>query len=622
MGTAKGKSSPPQVQDIERSIDSFISGLLRAWKWLLLVSLIGLILSTIILPLFGLGGMFQGILLVGSLLFQLLFAILFMVVQFAALFWFLARARVYWVMPGETGVGFADYRGNPDVLEAARRVVTLLKGVKEFKEMGGELTRGILLSGPPGTGKSYLAQCISTEAGVPFGYVSAPSLQSMFMGIGNLTVMRLYNKARKLSTKYGACILFIDEIDAVGASRGGQGGGMPLGMMGGMMGGGSGLLNELLIQMDPPPTDRNWKDKLFRKFGLRKTKAKLPPVLTMGATNLPDVLDQALLRPGRFDRKIVIDAPDFQGRQDVIDYYLTKVAHEDFDMNRLSYDTIGYTPAAIKFVINEAVISAHFAGRAKISYDDWLLALENHELGLRHPIKNMSYEDRRRLAYHEAGHAVAQAKLLPKYKVHKVTIIRHGTALGLSQPKPLEEQYTQSKEELLAEIQTALASRASEELFLGLQLNGVTSDLQQATQLGYACLNIWGMNGTLVSALGLQRFGGPGAGGGEARELDRLLREQYIRVKQLMQTHAHLVQAVAETLIEKLELNADEIDSLIAEVEAKHGANGDVVAVVTNGATAVLDEPAEVPLPDVQLQPGAAAAARTSYHDRDGFIAE
>jgi len=568
MASTTDQRPAPAVEDIEAGIDGILRGLRSFWKFFLVLVLLALT-AFVVSVILGLPAMEQGFLLVGSLMFQLLFAIFFMVVQFGAMIFFLSRARIYWIMPGETGVGFKDYRGNPEVLEAASRVVSLLRGVKEFKKMGGELTRGILLLGPPGTGKSYLAQCISTEAGVPFGYISAPSMQSMFMGISNITVMRLYGKARKLSEKYGACILFIDEIDAIGASRGGRNGGMPMGAMGGMMGmGGSGLLNELLIQMDPPPTDRGWRQRLLRRFGVRREKATLPPVLTMAATNMGEVLDQALLRPGRFDRKIVVDPPDFEGRQEVIQYYLDKVSHEPFELDRLAFDTIGYSPAAIKFVINEAVINAHFNGRTRFAYEDWLLALENHELGLRHPIKNMTHEDKRRLAYHEAGHAVAQALLLPRSKVHKVTIIRHGTALGLSQQKPLEEKYTDSKEEMLADIQISLASRAAEELFLNVQLNGVTSDLQQATQIAYLCLNVWGMNGTLVSSLGLQQFGGS-AGPGNVQEIDKLLRDQFIRVKQLLHQNADFVVAVAETLLAKLELNADEIDDIVTEVRRR-----------------------------------------------------
>src|SRR5205823_3744150 len=262
--------------------------------------------------------------------------------------WFIGRPRIYWILPGETGVGFKDYVGNPEVLEVARRVVTLLRGVKEFSAMGGDITRGVLLIGPPGTGKSYLAQCISTEAGIPFGYLSAPSIQGMFMGMDVMRVWGLSNKANKLARKYGACILFLDEIDAIGRSRGGAMGGMGMGAMGGMFGGGgSGGLNELLNQMDPLPK-YTWKARMLRKLGFKVAKSQRQAVLTMAATNIAEVLDQALLRPGRFDRKIVVDYPDFDGRKEIIEYYLAKVSHEELDLDQFGNDTIGYSPVAIK----------------------------------------------------------------------------------------------------------------------------------------------------------------------------------------------------------------------------------------------------------------------------------
>ena len=278
------------------------------------------------------------------LLFQLLFAVLFMIIQFAALFWFLGRGRTYWVMPGETGVGFKDYRGQKDVLETAERWVTLLRGVKDFKRMGGEVSRGLLLVGPPGTGKSYLAQAIATEAGVPFGYTSAASFRAMFMGMDVLIVWRLYRKARNLAKKHGACILFIDEIDAIGAARtsGMMGGG---GLMGGFMGGG-GALNQLLMEMDPPRLNEGWKDRLLRRLGILRRPAIRPNVVTMGATNIVETLDAALLRAGRFDRQLTIDAPDAEGRKDIIEYYLSKVRHEDMPIDRMAGDTIGYTPVS------------------------------------------------------------------------------------------------------------------------------------------------------------------------------------------------------------------------------------------------------------------------------------
>ncbi|MCL4543731.1 MAG: AAA family ATPase, partial [Chloroflexi bacterium] len=178
--------------------------------------------------------------------------------------------------------------------------------------MGGEPTRGLLLYGPPGTGKSYLAQCISTEAGVPFGYCSSAGLQSMWMGMGSLTIKNLYRKAKKLARKYGACILFLDELDAIGQSRSGQSPTMGIGMMG--MGGNNGIINELLMQLDPPPMDQSWRTRLRRRFGFQKGKVERVPVLTIAATNLVETLDPALLRPGRFDRKLAVHLPNAEGR--------------------------------------------------------------------------------------------------------------------------------------------------------------------------------------------------------------------------------------------------------------------------------------------------------------------
>ncbi|MBV8084217.1 MAG: AAA family ATPase, partial [Chloroflexi bacterium] len=299
-----------QPDEIDAAIDSFFARLGRNWKWIVFwLVFLGVVVFYIIPQWKIVSG---PILLILQLLFQLLFAAMFLIIQFGALFLFLGRGRVYWIEPGESGIYFKDYKGNREVLEVATRVVTLVRGVRAFKEMGGEVSRGLLLVGPPGTGKSYLAQAISAEAGVPYCYASAPGFQNMFMGIGNLRVMMLYNKARKKAAKYGACILFIDEIDALGAARSSNmGGGMMGGFMG--MGGGSGMLNELLQQMDPPNIETGAIKKFLRRIGLRRKKATPPPVLTIGATNLPEVLDAALLRPGRFDRQIRIDKPDFDG---------------------------------------------------------------------------------------------------------------------------------------------------------------------------------------------------------------------------------------------------------------------------------------------------------------------
>jgi cell division protease FtsH len=507
------------------------------------------------------------------LVFQLLYVAFMMIFQFIVLFWFIGRPRIYWLMPGETGVGFKDYKGNPEVLESARQVVTLLKGVKRFKQMGGQPIRGLLLEGPPGTGKSYLGQCIASESGLPFGYMSAPSIRGMFWGMDTLRVMSLYNKARKLARKHGACILFIDEIDAIGQSRSGASQGM--GMMGGMLGGGAGALNELLNQMDPLPRD-GWRDKVLRWFGMRKGKAEQPAVLTIAATNLVSVLDQALLRPGRFDRQLRVGAPSYDGRREVFDYYLAKVKHVDLPIDQMVAETVNYSPAQIKHVVNESVVHAVWQGRDAINYEDFRWALETYEWGMRIPVIGMTYSDKRRLAYHEAGHAVAAVKLLKRHRVARATIeARHDVgAEALVAWKPTEEIHTRTKEELLADIQISLASRASEQIFLGAteEMAGASGDLWSATRTADAMVKVLGMSGSLSS----HPFGG---GDHLNREVDRLLDQNFKRVKMLLEEHRESVIAVAEALIEKHALMGDEVYDLCAKAESRsngHHANGHV----------------------------------------------
>ena len=525
--------------------------------------------------------------------FQIAFAVLFIVIQFAALFWFLGRPRLYWVMPGETGINFDDYKGNPEVLEAARRIVLLLQGVKEFKEMGGAPVRGLLLSGDPGTGKSYLAQCMSTEAGVPFAYASAASFRAMFIGMDVLMIKRLYNKARRLARDYGGCVVFMDEFDAIGMSRSRSGGGT-MAMGGGMFGamGGTGGLNELLMQMDPPNIETGWFRKILRILGLSHSRVQAEPVLTVGATNIPDSLDPALLRPGRFDRRIHVAPPTDKYRGEVIEYYLNKVAHDpNLSIETLSQRLVNYTPVAIKHVINEAVIIAHFDGREQVVYKDLIEAQDVHEFGLRQ-LSELTPIDRRRLAYHEAGHAVSSYYLMERYFPAYVTIHQRSDVEGAAAfalPRPKESIKTLSREDVLARIQVMLAARATEELFLDLNMTGVTSDLERATQLAAAYVGAYGMDGTLIS---YAAFANPLTGTGTmhvpdlVERTEGVLQSQFKAVKHLLQEHSEALIAVAEALIERDELIADEIKALIDEADAKRVAKvviSDFEAVLGNG---------------------------------------
>jgi cell division protease FtsH len=608
-----------EYDELDRKIDSFLGRLGAIFKLLVWLTAIALFTYYILLP--NLENWAPYMMFGAYLIFQLFFAIMFMIVQFAALFWFLGRTRVYWIMPGETGVTFKDYKGNPEILELADRVVTLLRGVKGFKEMGGQVHRGMLLAGPPGTGKSYLAQCIASEAGVPFCYASAPSFTSMFMGIGNMKVMMLFGKARKLARKYGACIVFIDEIDAIGASRAGQGN-MGMGMGGFMgFGGGTGLLNELLMQMDPPPTDQSRKAKLLRKFGLRVKKAEMPAVFTMGATNLIQVLDQALLRPGRFDWKITVERPSLEGRKEVLEYYLGKIKHvPDLPVDRLATEMItpeglGYSPVEIKFVVNEAVVHAHFDGREAATYADFRHAMETREYGLRQKISGRSEEDKRRVAYHEAGHAISMVRLYKRKRLDRLTLMQYGElrgAEGVAFDKAKEEIHITTREELLVDIQTILASKAAEQIFLGTETTGMGGDIPMASVRALQYVRC-GMGGQYFT---LNFWGEPSPQ--ERQAAERLLQQQFKLVKGLLEQNKPHVHAIVEALMEKEELLGEEVEEIVTSVDRQLGRTDDQVADLTSTAEDEVAEPVKEPLPLLRY---AGATRRSEERARDGETA-
>ena len=496
--------------------------------------------------------------------------ILIFLSQFILMFWFLARSRMYTIMPGAEGVSFKDYRGQPEILEQADQLVTLLRGVAAFEGSGGEPLNGLLLEGPPGTGKTWLAQAISTEAGVPYFYVDTSSLQAMFMGMGAIKVARMYGKARKAAKEYGAAVVFLDEIDAIGA-RGGVSavGGGTQGGFGGMGGGGMGLLSTMLIEMSGFSLEHGWRARMrarFYKYILRRKPPKPQKrVLTIGATNRIQALDPALLRPGRFDKKLRIDAPDTDGRREIFEYYLSKMAHDDsMDPLVLATETPGYTPADIKYVLNETLRYALFAGRRYMTYRDFQMAQPEHEMGLRAPLKNQSREAKERTAFHEAGHAVAVRLFMPTHRISRITIVRQGGAYGHVSFYPARDAYQgmQTRDQYMNRLRVFVAGKAAEMEFCGLknQTLGVGGD--------FAAIRGWlgmmaraGMLGPLGGSLRLS-VSMMGASTSVSPEMAEAMEVAFQRVlketRKALRENEQIMRALVALLMEREELLADE----------------------------------------------------------------
>jgi cell division protease FtsH len=540
--------------------------------------LILLTLIALLLVVYGIRTVFEGILgMIGQapqLLVLLLFYSFMMIVQFGALMWFMSRPRTYTVTPDspQIGLSFENYRGQPDLLEHAKSLVRILKGVKIFQERGGEMPQGMLLAGPPGTGKTFLAGCMAAEANLPFIYVDASSLSSMWMGVDALIVMSLFAKARKLARRYaepgqpGCCILFLDELDSVGLSRGGVAGGQTQGMMGpmGLMGGRGLALNTMLNQMDS--LGKHVEDRLSRKIArwLGFIRGPVPPkpvVFVIGATNRPDVLDPALVRAGRLDRKLMVYEPDGEGRKDIIQHYLKLKAHEpEIPIPLMVADSIGWTPIEIKTVINEALIVAHDEGREYLTYKDWLTARDARLLGIKQPILSMSQHDKRTIAYHEAGHAIASHYLNKEDRIQKASIIRMGDAYGVVMPTPKLERHQLHAQELENDIMVSLGSRAVEELLLNTKTANASADLRHATDRAMLYVGNFGMGSTLLAF--------PPSAMGVAPQVlalaDRLLEDLYEETKRLVREKEYAIHAVANALLQKGELIGPELDEIFS----------------------------------------------------------
>ncbi len=502
----------------------------------------------------------------------------FIVMQFVAMFWFLSRGNSYVIYPNEYDVTFDDVRGQDAAVGSTKEVLRLFQGFKDFKQMGGYPPHGILFEGPPGTGKTLMAKAIAGASGVPFLYSTGSGFANMFMGIGNLKVRRLFTKARHLSDKYGGAVIFIDELDAVGSSRGAVSDSSSPErasdriVMGGMgMGGGMGIVNELLVQMDGLIVPRGIWRHVRRIVFHARPKVPFYNVMIIGATNRASTLDQALLRPGRFDRKIHVGLPNYDGRADISNYYLAKVRHEPIDVKKLARMTIGYSPAQIKNLVNEALIFALQDGRDALRWDDLWQAKLAEEIGLKQAA-TYTPREKEMVAVHEAAHAVAAYALRrEEQQIQVITIQKRESALGLVSRQPLEETYLSTQKQILADIEISLAGYVSEHIWYGQVTSGPSSDLQAATLRAALYIGMYGMGTSLISASldadQIETAIGATLGDRERRkEVDGILNQCRDNVRNLLLKKRQVVEGVRDALLAREELIGDEIEALMADL--------------------------------------------------------
>ncbi|HXF56411.1 MAG TPA: AAA family ATPase [Actinomycetota bacterium] len=544
--------------------------------------------------------------------FGLFLPMLVLVLVFAALMLFpllSGRSPHVLIRPEQIEVGLEEVRGLDQQVDEVIRSLNVFLGYSQFREqLGGNPRRGILFEGPPGTGKTYLAKAMAKQAGVPFLFVSAPAFQSMWFGMTNMRIRSFFRALRKAARREGGAIGFIEEIDAIGGDRGAAVAGSelwgprPRALAPFVAPGASGMVNELLIQLqsfDQP----DWWERVVGWFvqwlngflpegmQIRAGRPRYHNILLIAATNRADVLDPALLRPGRFDRRLYFDLPTKQGRRDLIDFFLARKAH-DPELDReavreqLAHDTLGYTPVMIEHLFDEALLVALREGRDRMTLADVYEAKLAEEVGLAQPVP-YTEEERRTVATHEAGHAVAAYLLAPRRKLEVLSIIKRRSSLGLLAHSDAEERYTRTRSELEAMVAIALAGMAAEELFVGEPTTGPGSDLAGATQVAASMVGSLGMAGSLISYEAVAE--GPMQRNLVAKVLadreakarvEEILEAQKRRVRQVLEANADLVMALRDALIERDELVGEEITQVIEKALADRLAGGPGADVV------------------------------------------
>ncbi len=449
-------------------------------------------------------------------------------------------------------ITFSDVAGIEEAKAEVQEIIDFLKAPQKFQKLGGKIPKGVLLVGAPGTGKTLLARAIAGEAGVPFFSISGSDFVELFVGVGASRVRDLFEQAKKNAP----CIIFIDELDAVGRHRGaGLGGGHDEREQ---------TLNQLLVEMDGFETNQG--------------------IIILAATNRPDVLDPALLRPGRFDRQVIVPQPDVKGRLEILKVHTRNIPlDERVNLERIARGTPGFSGADLANLVNEAALLAARKSKSNVEMSDFEAAKDKVLMGVERKSMIISETEKNNTAYHEAGHALV-AKLTPGTDpIHKVSIIPRGMALGVTQQLPIDDRYTYSKEYLMKALSILLGGRAAEEIALHHMTTGAGNDLERATDLARKMVTEWGMS----EKLGPLTFGKKDEHiflGKEIakhkdysektaididEEVKRIVLEAYAISKKILAEHYDLLDALAKALLEKETLDGEEIDTLIRETESK-----------------------------------------------------
>jgi cell division protease FtsH len=457
------------------------------------------------------------------------------------------KSRARMLDESNNQITFADVAGCDEAKEEVAELVDFLKDPSKFQKLGGRIPRGVLMVGSPGTGKTLLAKAIAGEAKVPFFSISGSDFVEMFVGVGAARVRDMFEQAKKAAP----CIIFIDEIDAVGRQRGaGLGGGNDEREQ---------TLNQLLVEMD----------------GFEGSAG----VIVIAATNRPDVLDPALMRPGRFDRQVVVPLPDIRGREQILLVHMRKVPiSTDVKADIIARGTPGFSGADLANLVNEAALFAARGNKRLVDMDDFERAKDKIVMGAERRSLVMPEEERRNTAYHESGHAVV-AKLLPKTDpVHKVTIIPRGRALGVTMQLPTEDRYSMDRERILSSIAVLFGGRIAEEVFMHQMTTGASNDFQRATELARRMVTQWGMTdnlGTMVygeeeGEVFLGRSVTTHKSVSEAtmqkvdQEIRRIVDEQYGRARKIIEDNRDKIEAMTKALLEWETIDAEQIDDIMA----------------------------------------------------------